>query len=40
MKIARHLSKQQQLLLSLWLFQIAQGYRFLKQSHHMQHQIL
>lgn len=39
---------QQQLLLSLWLSQIEQGYRFsvatpllcLKQSHHMQHQIL
>ena len=39
---------QQQLLLSLWLSQIAQGYRFsvaapllcLKPSYHMQHQIL
>jgi len=27
-RFAKHLSMQQQLLLSLWLSQIAQGYRF------------
>lgn len=46
-QIAKHLSMQQQLLLSLWLSQIAQGYRFsvaapllcLKPSYHIQHNI-